>query len=39
VMDTIRSADATSGEESAADSSARPQRVQLFTNIAVGEAP
>lgn len=39
VMDTIRSADAASGEESAADSSARPQRVQLFTNIAVGEAP
>lgn len=39
VMDTIRSADVASGEESAADSSARPQRVQLFTNIAVGEAP
>lgn len=39
VMDTIRSAEVASGEESAADSSARPQRVQLFTNIAVGEAP
>jgi biopolymer transport protein ExbD len=38
VMDTIRSAEVAAGGESAADS-ARPQRLELFTNIAVGEAP
>jgi biopolymer transport protein ExbD len=39
VMDAIRSMPATGGGESAADSSAGPQRRELFTNIAVGEAP
>ncbi len=39
VMDAIRSAQVAAGGESAADSSAAPQRLELFTNIAVGEAP
>jgi biopolymer transport protein ExbD len=39
VMDTIRSANVAPGEESAADSAARPEMTELFTNIAVGEAP
>ena len=39
VMDTIRSANIASGEESAADSTAATTRTELFPNIAVGEAP
>jgi biopolymer transport protein ExbD len=39
VMDAIRSAPAAGGEESAADSGAGPRTTELFTNIAVGEAP
>jgi biopolymer transport protein ExbD len=39
VMDAIRSAPAAASEESAADSGAGPHTTQLFTNIAVGEAP
>jgi biopolymer transport protein ExbD len=39
VMDAIRSADVAAEGESAADSAAQPKRTELFTNIAVGEAP
>ena len=39
VMDAIRSAEVSADGESAADSAAQPQRTELFTNIAVGEAP
>ena len=39
VMDTIRSANIASGGESAADSTAATTRMELFPNIAVGEAP
>lgn len=39
VMDAIRSARVTAGEGSAADSGAAPRTVELFRNIAVGEAP
>ena len=39
VMDAIRSADVAEGGESAADAAAPARRVELFTNIAVGEAP
>ena len=39
VMDAIRSAEVSADGESAADSAAQPKKAQLFTNIAVGEAP
>jgi biopolymer transport protein ExbD len=39
VMDAIRSAPVAGGEGSAADSGASPRPQELFTNIAVGEAP
>ncbi len=39
VMDTIRSARVVSEGGSAADSSAALTKLELFTNIAVGEAP
>jgi hypothetical protein len=40
VMDAIRSAETTPASgESAADFPATPQKTELFTNIAVGEAP
>jgi biopolymer transport protein ExbD len=39
VMDAIRSAEVSAEGESAADSAAQPKRTELFTNIAVGEAP
>jgi hypothetical protein len=39
VMDAIRSAETPASGESAADFPATPQKTELFTNIAVGEAP
>jgi biopolymer transport protein ExbD len=39
VMDAVRSARVAGGEESAADSAAGPHTLELFSNIAVGEAP
>jgi biopolymer transport protein ExbD len=39
VMDAIRSAEAAPDAGSAADSAVAAQRVELFPNIAVGEAP
>jgi biopolymer transport protein ExbD len=39
VMDAIRSAEVAADGGSAADSAAVPRPMQLFTNIAVGEAP
>ena len=39
VMDAIRSAAVPVDGESAADSAAAPRPMELFTNIAVGEAP
>jgi biopolymer transport protein ExbD len=39
VMDAIRAAEVAGGGEPAADSAAPTQRLELFPNIAVGEAP
>ena len=39
VMDVIRTAEVAAGGESSADSGAAVQRLELFPNIAVGEAP
>ena len=39
VMDTIRSANVAPGGEVAADPATPTTRVELFTNVAVGEAP
>jgi hypothetical protein len=39
VMDAIRSVELPVDGESAADSAVAPKRTELFTNIAVGEAP
>ena len=39
VMDAIRSVETAVAGESAADSAVPPQKTELFTNIAVGEAP